>query len=216
MIQISAVLTGDLIGSTRADPKRVERTMTVLEHQATLIAEATKADTRFTRFRGDGWQIFLQDPKHFLWVAVYLNAILKADPDGTVPTRIAIGLGTADQLGVRDLSAAKGTAFTSSGRALDNMSNGQTLALAGAETDDIQRSVIAFIQDCMAGWSQEQAEVVRLKLTPGNDPTHGEMATQLGISRQAVGSRLQASGFELINDAVRAFGHHFTPKGSVP
>ncbi len=213
MSNLAAVLTGDLIGSTAADPARVDRTMAMLEQHAGLISKNANADFRFTRFRGDGWQILQHDPCRFLWTAIYLNAVLKADPDNSIPTRIAIGLGRVDQLGATDLSAAKGSAFVHSGRALDAMTNsGHTLALAGEETNDIQRSLLAFVDDRIQSWSREQADVMRLKLTPGKVPTHEEIAAILRISRQAVGARLQAAGFALINDAVLAFQHHFTPK----
>jgi DNA-directed RNA polymerase specialized sigma subunit len=82
------------------------------------------------------------------------------------------------------------------------------LALAGDATDDIQRSLLSFIQDRMEGWSREQAEVVELKLRPNHNPTQGEIATRLGITRQAVGARLQAAGFDLIQRACDAVYNH--------
>lgn len=212
MIKLAAVLTGDLVGSTRADPAQVERTMTVLEEHAALIGKATQADTRFTRFRGDGWQIILQNPQNFLWVAVYFKALLRGGAPTLLANRIAIGLGTADSLGSVGLSAAKGKAFTNSGRALDAMvSAGQVIALAGEGTDDMQRCVMAFLAERISGWSPEQAQAVRLKLAPGTSPTQGEMAAHLGITRQAIGARLQAAGYPLIENACLVFrAHDFT------
>lgn len=204
-----AVLTGDLIGSTEGGVDRIERSMALLRSEAALISEKTNSDTRFTRYRGDGWQIYLENPGDFLWAVVFLTAVLKADAHGSLPTRIGIGLGTAAGLGATDLSSASGTAFIHSGRALDDMKVGETLDLAGDATDDIQRAVIYFIDDCMSGWTQEQAEAVALILTPGTNWTQARMAYELGISRQAVGARLKAARYARINDAKDAFHSHF-------
>ena len=202
MEKLTAVLTGDFVGSTEADPDRLERSMVVLAYQAALIG----SDTRFTRFRGDGWQIYLAKPSLFLWVTVYLNAVLKSDPFGSLPSRIAIGTGRVDRLGPIGLSAASGTAFFHSGRALDAMDrNGQTIALAGEGTDDIQRIAIAFIEERIAKWSPEQAEAVRLRMNRKEFTTQGKMAADFGITRQAVAARLQAAGYSLIDAAIGAF-----------
>ena len=209
MEDITAVLTGDFIGSTEAEPNRLERSMAELATQAGFISDAIDHDTRFTRFRGDGWQIHLPSPSHFLWITVYLNAMLRSDPNGFLPTRIAIGVGQTDRLGRTGLSDASGTAFIESGRALDDMVvAGQTIALKGEKTDAIQRSTIAFIDERISGWSPEQAEVVRLKLKPGHDPTQADIAAILGISRQAVGSRFQTAGLSLVLKACDAFRDH--------
>jgi hypothetical protein len=201
----SAVLTGDLIDSTRAEASRIDHSMNLIQTAVPfLMAEAEGSRfSRFTRYRGDGWQIYLEDPGTAIWVAVYLNAVLRADPR-SLPTRIAIGIGGIEHLGSTGLSAASGAAFIASGRALDKMAAGQTLALAGEKTDDIQRNLIAFMARLMTEWSREQAEVVRLMIKHG-DPNQTEIAEKLGISRQAVSLRLQSSGYRLLQNAAFAF-----------
>ena len=208
MANLSAVLTGDLIGSTEADPDRIERTMTILAEQVAMIGAAIDHDPRFTRYRGDGWQIHLPHPRHFLWVTVYLNAVLRSEPKLFLPSRIAIGLGRTDRLGLTGLAGASGTAFVHSGRALDAMVVvGETIELKGEGTDDIQRCALAFIDDRISRWSQEQAQAVKLDLSPGSG-THADMAAILGISRQAVGARLQAAGGRPLMKALDAFFNH--------
>ncbi|MGV8987453.1 MAG: hypothetical protein ACOH2H_14365 [Cypionkella sp.] len=210
MAKLTAVLTGDLIGSTEAEPSRVETSMSTLLDAATRVTP----DNRFTRFRGDGWQVFLAEPRHFLSAAVYMHARLKADTD-RLATRISIGLGTAEHLGDETgLGGASGTAFINSGRALDNklINGGNTLLLSGEGTDDIQRSVLAFVEDRIQGWSREQAQVIAMKLTPDESFTQEQMSEHLGISRQAVGARLQTAGWPLIHRACTAFHDHFAER----
>ena len=214
MPHFAAVLTGDLIGSTDAHPAQVEKSMAVLAQAAAFLDEKPVSQcTRFTWDQGDRWQIHLRTPGRFLNVAVFLNALLRSEPN-TLRTRIAIGLGMVENLGDTGLGRASGSAFTASGRGLASMIVvGQTLTLAGQGTDDIQRSTLAFIDDRMSNWSQEQAEVVKLKMTYG-DLSQGEIAAKLGISRQAVGARLQASGYALIRRAGDAFHDHFNKRES--
>ena len=151
---LAAVLTGDLIGSTEVDPSRVEHTIATLAEAASVFNNENPS--RFTRYRGDGWQINLKRPGNAVWAAVYLNACLKADPQ-CLNTRIAIGIGTVESLGAVGLAGANGTAFVASGRSLDSMTAGQTLALAGEKTDAIQRSLLNFLEHTISGWSREQA-----------------------------------------------------------
>lgn len=210
MTTLTAVLTGDLIGSSEADPSRIDYTIAMLVGAA---ADVTPFN-RFTRYRGDGWQMFLAEPRHFLSTAVRMHARLKADPK-CLPTRISIGLGTADYLGEDGgLGGASGTAFVNSGRALDNklVYGGGSLLLNGEGTDDIQRSVLTFVEDRIKGWSREQAEVVAMKLTPDKDYTQEAIAVDLGITRQAVAARLQAAGWALVYNACVAFHDHFAER----
>ena len=76
------ILTGDLIGSTRSTPRATTAAMTALADAADTISAMTGAATRFTRSRGDGWQLYLPDTTY----------ALRATPQ-TLSTRIAIGVG---------------------------------------------------------------------------------------------------------------------------
>lgn len=85
----AAVLTGDLIGSTEAPPEAVDQTMTLLADLARRIG----AWTRFTRYRGDGWQIYLENPGSALSTVLFMWASLRMSR--TIESRIAVGLGLA-------------------------------------------------------------------------------------------------------------------------
>lgn len=201
-----AILTGDLIGSTGALPETVEATMRLL---ATCAAEIGD-DTRFTRYRGDGWQLRLEMPGDCLWACLYILARLRAN--GALPTRIAVGIGKEYPTKGKDLSAAMGPAFTESGRALDQLKQGRTLALAGDGVDDFRRLAFAFADEYAARWSVEQAQAMALALSPVH-PTQDAIATSLGITRQAVGSRLKAAGYSILERAHHTFFREYTQDG---
>ncbi len=173
---------------------------------AVLAACAAEIDsnTRFTRYRGDGWQLCLDTPGHCLWACLYIFAKLQIE--GTLSTRIAVGIGDAFPMHSKDLSTALGPAFTASGRALEAMRHGQRLALAGEGVDDFRRLAFAFAEEYAARWSWEQAQAMAMALSPVEpEPTQDDIAKALGITRQAVGSRLRAAGNSMLQRTSCAF-----------
>lgn len=194
-----AILTGDLIGSTRAAPGRVEATMTLLAETAAEVGD----DTRFTRYRGDGWQMALEKPGDCLRACLFILARLRANQEA-LPTRIAVGIGTEYPTDAADLSTAMGPAFTASGRALEQMDKARILTISGAGVEDFRRLAFAFAEDYARRWSAEQAEAMALALHP-DAPTQDQIAARLRITRQAVGSRLRAAGYRILSQASQAF-----------
>ncbi|WP_126977395.1 hypothetical protein [Frigidibacter oleivorans] len=197
-----AILTGDLIASTAAPSAALAATMQRLAEAADEIARwggAASAATRFTRFRGDGWQICTA-PAQSLRAAVYLHACLRARRD-LLATRIAIGLGPVDTLGSADLSDARGAALVASGHALDGMRRSRVLAIAGPGIDARDRIILQLIEDILRRWTRPQAEAAALMLTiPA--PTLDEAGRRLGITPQAVNDRLTKGGVQSLRDAL--------------
>lgn len=198
MESIQAALTGDLIASSDAGSAAVDGAMEVLRTAAADIAawrfaESTAVgDTRFTRFRGDGWQILVSKGTFGPRAALSMYARLAARPD--LPrTRVAIGLGTVDTLPGPDLSDALGAALAISGRTLAEMRHGEHLRIAGTAphgpVTPLTAAFVALIDDRIADWTPEQAEAVARVIAPGA-PTQNAIAASLGISPQALSARL--------------------------
>jgi hypothetical protein len=102
-VRYVAVLTGDLIGSTSAGANAVTNAFEVIRSCAAEISQwmTPALDLRFTRSRGDGWQIVLTEPRFALRAALFIFARLKVtSPD--LQTRIAIGIGEITTLGSGD------------------------------------------------------------------------------------------------------------------
>ena len=186
--RIHAVITGDLIASTTLPPAQADAAMSAL-HSA---ARAWGGNLHFTRFRGDGWQILIDRPHAALRTALYMAAALAAADTG-LSTRIAIGFGTAT-LRADDLSAATGTAFTRSGRALDHMPRRQRWAVSGGPGLPAWiPATLALAEWHAARWTAGQAAVVADWLDPA-DRTQEDRATRMGLTRQAWKARFDGSG----------------------
>ncbi|MDX8353308.1 hypothetical protein [Cognatiyoonia sp. IB215182] len=203
---ICAVLTGDLIKSRKADISTVEATLTILRDAAKRFGKAWDIDLRFTRYRGDGWQIVLTNPNLLLDAALYIIARLKAD-HSQIDTRFSIGVGAFETLGTRDLADATGTAFFTSGDLLDHMGGNRLIALAGQGIDNAEVAIVDLAECVASGWTATQAQAIALWLE-GEFKRHEDIAAHLGVTRQAVQSRLSGAGLPYFDNALYAIRNH--------
>ena len=200
----AAVLTGDLIDSTLVQPEIVDQAMNALVAASRKISEWAGADTRFTRFRGDGWQIYLADTRLVLRATLLLLASLKCAGSG-LATRLSIAVDTVERLGDVGLSKAAGPAFTLSGRNLDGMPvYGKFTYAEPAKPGYWKPATLDLAVWQATRWTPEQAEAVALALDLPR-PTDEALAKSVGISRQAFQSRLKGSGIAAMSCALLAF-----------
>lgn len=198
-----AVLTGDLVASTRQPADRVDAAMQALRHAADQIAawQSPPRDTRFTRFRGDGWQISLTIPGLALRAAVVLQGTLGALG---LESRISIGIGPAETLGTTDLSDAAGKAFELSGQGLDKMADASRITIAGPTVTDADAMIADLLGERMGRWTAAQAEAAALQLaSPDRIITLAEVGKALGISPQATNDRVRGAGCATIASVLR-------------
>lgn len=188
-----AVLTGDLIGSTGHPASATDSAMQrIAEAAAGIAGWSSAADPRFTRFRGDGWQIYLEDPRYCLRAALTIAAALRAHDPG-LATRLSIAIGPAETLGSTDLSDAAGEAFQLSGRAFDAMPRSGRIAITGTGIGERDGIIARQMFERTSRWTAAQAEAVAIYLHPDN-PTLHDIALRLGITPQAVNYRLAGGG----------------------
>jgi hypothetical protein len=198
-----AILTGDLIGSTKAGAASVDQAMNAIKQTSHWLSEDIGEDTRFTRSRGDGWQIYLSLPGMSLRACLLINAGLRALDIG-VATRISVGIGDVTWVG-ETLSDAFGDAFNRSGRGLDEMNKATRLLIAGSKTDsDWHTAIFDLVAWQSRKWSREQAEAIMIVLK-SEPSTHTQMAETLGITRQAFQARLNSAGYPALKNALWAF-----------
>ncbi len=209
MPHVSAVFTGDLIGSRKAPTEAVDRAMNALGNASQALGRRHEFDPRFTRNRGDGWQILLPDPRLVLVAFLSLTAGLRA-ADAGLATRIGIGLGPVEFAGGTDLSDAAGAAFVTSGELLERLSHprtGERVLIEGPGSARWQQGILALADRITRRWSAQQAEAVALVLLSDHD-TNACRARALGITRQAFEARLRGAGLEAFDAARDAFHQH--------
>src|SRR6202012_891309 len=98
MTELYAVLTGDLVKSSKLTPVELDGVREAIFEAADQIgawqAGVIVGAPEF--YRADAWQLLLSDPSKFLRVALYLRAALRRQKRWD--TRIAIGLGGVDRI----------------------------------------------------------------------------------------------------------------------
>lgn len=204
-----AVITADLIDSTKYRSAFLEEVLDTLKKEFETIEEIFSAKTiSFDIYRGDSLQAIIHNPAKALWIALVLKTRLNALPinNGNTKTdlKIAIGIGNFDVVR-NEIRESNGEAFHLSGRALDSMKdNGRKLILAtnNAEVNAEFDTSLALFDFIVERWSVASAEVIYYLL-------HGlketEIANTLTISQSAVNQRKKTAGWEVINSLLQRF-----------
>jgi hypothetical protein len=205
---LHAVLTGDIVRSTRSGAPPMSQVRASLEASCATARSAWGCVIgELEVFRGDSWQMLLSAPDRALDVAFLLRAGLRADCD--MDTRAAIGIGTVSELDEARISRSTGEAFLASGRLLDDM-RAHRLALAPSPATQAHFPwigvALALADRLIAGWTQRQAELVRLALlTP--DATQAQLGALISppVTQQSVRLVLDAAGWGEAMSALQAF-----------
>lgn len=164
-----AVLTGDIIGSSRLGPERLDSAMSLLRRLAVEFGQVHHESVIGGPgvFRGDSWQLCLQRPALAVTAAVFIRAGFKADD---FDTRIGIGWGAVERLNPESISESIGPAFARSGQALDQLGKEQSLALPQFNdptqtraTDpalDMLEVGVGLLDALLARWTQRESVAV--------------------------------------------------------
>lgn len=196
--QTIAVLTGDLINSTALGPEGIDRAMDALRDAAqTVEGWGICGPLHFTRHRGDGWQIVVDDPRYALRVAVMLRATLRAMG---ADSYIGIAEGSTTGPVGPNLNAENHHVFSESGHALDVIKDGElrTGHMIYVKNGAYMAAAVLLDRICTE-WTPTQAEVIveLVRFSP-KKKSLTDIAATLGKSRQTVTKSLVAAwGWEI-------------------
>jgi len=207
---IHAVLTGDIIDSTRLSAQELRQAREVMAEAIGAFERdrprSVRGDLDF--FRGDAWQVLLERPGQALRLALLLRARLRAALGAD--TRVAIGIGGVDAVVEDRISMSGGEAFTLSGRALDRLSG--YFDLTGALPDragpmaDWLPAILHLVSGLGRSWTRRQAQLVGQGLLL-ETPTQERIAASLHprVAKQTVQGALKSAGWRPLIDAVQTF-----------
>jgi hypothetical protein len=205
---IYAVITGDIVGSTKLSPKQLVDLRKTLD-EAVRVFSKRNDECVFKApefFRGDSWQVLLNKPGAALNLALLIQASFI---ERGVQTRAAIGIGTVASLD-KTIATSTGEAFALSGRALENITG--NVRLSGALPAHARRlepwfqAILRISGGLASSWTRRQAEAMRLWLSLVN-PTHEAIAQQLQppVTKQSVGDILTSANWHYLNEGMKAF-----------
>lgn len=205
-----AVLTGDIVASSQLTLRERDAMLALLREIFWQIQAEEKAiEKEFDLFRGDSFQVLLNDPKPALRIALYIRLKLIADQEQFHPhdwdARIAIGLGEVTYQG-REVATSDGPAFRNSGPVLDEMKGSERLKITASDKDFNweMRVATSLLDGVSSRWTSKQAQVM-LEAMEGKK--QGEIAAKLDISQPAVSKMLKISHWEAIEAFIGRYAH---------
>jgi len=218
--QLYAVLTGDIVGSTRFMGTERKKLYDCITQASKKLVEAFPQSIPLVPaiFRGDSWQVLVKNPSKSLRIALYFRALLKSCNAGIagkrIDSRIAIGIGTIDFLPPREVSSGDGEAYRLSGDGLDKMPKAHRMAISfpprmKASAECQAMLVIIILIDSLAGkWTEGQARAVCGALLGYTQKATASKCFTPEISQQAVSQHLERAGWDSISPALDFFEAH--------
>ena len=164
-----AVITGDIIRSSKLHNEEYTRLNRVLKTNAKLWKEKFKKYVPYDMdfFRGDSWQVVISNPVISLRAALFFRLLLNTEMSGIkVDTRVSIGVGSIEFLPEENISSGIGGAFTISGRGLENMSKNQFMSFDIQDEENtkdlMSLQIITVLIDAIATkWTPKQAKAIQ-------------------------------------------------------
>lgn len=212
MVDLVAVLTGDIVGSSKLSHDRLSRSREVIQQAAEQLAlhDNKGGISRIDFFRGDSWQLLINDPGYCLRCALFLRASLRARID--IDTRVAIGIGTTEEVVEHQISLSTGEAFVRSGKALEQLTRLKRfkylMSIVPPETNEALAPwpslAVSLCDAILVKWTQTQAEIVSFSLL---GYTQEEIAQKINKDRsqQAVAKLQKRAGWYALEDALETF-----------
>lgn len=211
-MQIAAVLTGDIVDSTRL-PTATQRSIADTIREAVEAArdnwgaEALRWPAEV--FRGDSWQLPVADAALSLHIAMYLRARLRTGFDGLPPLSTRIGIGLGETAVDEDEPAALGTggAFIASGRALDRLRRGRLMSVnvAPAFAESISAAclsiVVTLVDEISQSWTSRQSRAI-VGTMEGCRQVDVAATWPSGATQQAIAGHLRAAGWRPVQEAL--------------
>ena len=208
-----AVITADLIDSTKYDKKTLAFILEELQKEFKVLEQDYPRQVHFDMFRGDSFQGVLKSSEHALRIALRLKAtVTKAQLDpmiskAVIPVgdvRIAIGVGTGD-FPEAQTHTANGEAYQRSGRLFDGMKSlgrkTQFICGEGSVNDEFD-TTFAFLDNVTDRWSVASSEVIYYLLKGFKEQ---EIADTLERSQAAINLRKKAASWQEIQGLLKRF-----------
>lgn len=198
---MTSILTGDIIKSRSA--KDPEAWLSILKEALTTLNPDT---TRWEIYRGDSFQLEVQDIQESLKAAIYIKACIKTLKG--LDARMAIGIGNQTFIG-NNIAESNGEVFQYSGETLELLKKEKTNLKIKTSDDLLDRDLNMYFKLAlviMDEWTVNSAEVVKLYIEQPQ-ALQEELGQQLGINQNAVSSRQKRAHLDLIMQLEQLYRH---------
>ncbi len=195
-----AIVTGDVVGSSRLTKDARKRLHAALATSARKTAKAFKdaVPVPVDLFRGDSWQMLVRDPVQALRIGLFLRATLRASSrDRKFDTRFVLAVGRIDFLPGESVSEGDGEAYRLSGKGLEELPRRERMRLEypGHADEAALATVVHLMDGFVSRWSDRQALAACGALRGWNQETIARRNWTDPISQQAVAQHLRGASW---------------------
>lgn len=187
---MTSILTGDIINSRQVPS---DQWLPILKSAFNSIGNTPKT---WEIFRGDSFQIEIENIENALIFAIKLKTILKNIKN--LDVKIGIGIGNKNN-NYTNITEGSGDVFINSGNAFDTLIKKQNLAMISPWNDFNQtiNTALALGLLTMDNWSVNSADFVA-KYLENPDKTQKTIAKELNISESSASERRKRAGLDEI------------------
>ena len=187
---MTSIITGDIIESQKV------KTIDWIEDLKELFNHFGAESTDWEIYRGDSFQIEINDPKEALWAAIRIKAFLKSKK---MDARMGIGIGSKPKSNLK-ISERSGKVFIHAGQVFDSLKKDKItmgIKTSNSIVDETLNLMLQLALTIMDNWPQQSAEYVFAAI---ENPTltQKELGLILNIQQASVSRRSIRSHFDLI------------------
>lgn len=211
-LSIVAVLTGDIVGSTKLDADRRLSLYQTFPNLSTLLKEkySENISYKISNFRGDGWQVIVNHPAKAFEIALFIRTFIRfMYKNEKLDTRIAIGVGPVQFIPPDNVSAGDGPAYAISGRLLESFtSNYMGIGFTTSQNELTTKSagsLVALLDYIITSWGAGQCQAVFLALQNLTQAEIADRWTPYPIKQASVSKSLKTAGWEHMKLGISVF-----------
>ncbi len=202
-----AVLTGDLVASSKLSPSRLKEVMQRLREGSARFSKKFPGAVfgKLDVYSGDGWQVLISNRERSMRASLFLRAVVRSYARARIDTRIAIAWGTVNEsmINASRISESTGEAFTESGRALESMKKNCRLIWQPGQSvgkSAFLKSAVTLVDELAGRWTTRQAEIISWALL---DLSQEQIAAKIGVRQPTVHQALRSAGWHGIEDFLK-------------
>lgn len=199
-----SVLTGDIINSRKL-PSDVW-----MNGLKKILNTIGPNPSRWEIYRGDEFQLEIDNPAEALQIAIQIKAYLKTL---RLDARMAIGIGEKSH-NAEKISESNGTAFVRSGELFETLKKQKvTLAISSGQADfDAKINLMLRLGlTFMNQWLVQSAELVLVAIE-NQSLSQEEIGQRLGINQAAVSRRRKRANFDLVLELENYYSENIQKK----
>lgn len=198
-----AILTGDIVGSSKLKPAQRKKLLSKLKSTSKEIKKLYKDIIPFDVdiFRGDSWQLLVTEPTLALRVALLFRSTLKGEMGiREFDSKIFIGIGRIDSLPGDRVSLGNGEAFVLSGRGLENLKKYRMgIDYPTFDKNEYLNLVVQLVDVFVSNWTIKQSTSISGAL---KGLTQKKIAESLELKQQTVYDHLAGSYLSHIENVL--------------